>query len=483
MDARTDPKMQAAKDAGRDAPRFVAGSTMRHVFAMSATGTVGLIAIFIVDFLSLLYISWLGDPRLTAGVGLATVVLFLTVSINVGLMIAVSALVSRALGARERDKARRLAASSCTLMTAVSIVVTLAIMPALPWIVRHLGASEETYKVAYDFLLITMPSNALMAIGMGFSGVLRAAGDARRAMYVTLGAAIVTAFLDPLLIFGFGLGTKGAAIAIVVARVIFLAIGYHGAVRVHDLVARPRLADIRSDARPMFAIALPAILTNIAIPIANAMFISIIAPFGHEVIAAAAVIDRVTPVAFGGIFAMSGAVGPILGQNWGALRFDRMRLVIRNSLLLMAVYVGLVWLVLVILRGPIVMAFRASGTTAELVQFYCLISGFMWFFIGLVFVANTAFNNLGFPLLSTAFNWARATLGMVPFAMLGAHLGGPKGALIGIGTGSVAFGIAAIFTAFWTVRHLERRASKDAVRAAPDDAGPQGTSDPPPARP
>ena len=82
---------------------------MRHVFVMSATGTVGLIAIFIVDFLSLLYISWLGDPRLTAGVGLATVVLFLTVSINVGLMIAVGALVSRALGARKPDNARRLA--------------------------------------------------------------------------------------------------------------------------------------------------------------------------------------------------------------------------------------------------------------------------------------------------------------------------------------------------------------------------------------
>ena len=51
-------------------------------------------------------------------------------------------------------------------------------------------------------------------------------------------------------------------------------------------------------------------------------------------------------------------------------------------------------------------------------QFFCQLSGFIWFFISLVFVANASFNNLGFPLLSTFFNWGRATLGMIPFAYL-----------------------------------------------------------------
>ena len=83
---------------------------MRHVVVMTATGSIGLVAIFVVDLLSLLYISWLGEPALTAGVGLATIVLFFAISINVGLMIAVGALVSRALGAGDpaRAPARRL---------------------------------------------------------------------------------------------------------------------------------------------------------------------------------------------------------------------------------------------------------------------------------------------------------------------------------------------------------------------------------------
>jgi Na+-driven multidrug efflux pump len=97
MDAQPSAKKV---DATSEPPRFVVGSTMRHVLVMTGTGAAGLIAIFIVDLVSLLYISWLNDPSLTAGVGLATVVMFFTVSINVGLMIPIGALVSRALGAR-----------------------------------------------------------------------------------------------------------------------------------------------------------------------------------------------------------------------------------------------------------------------------------------------------------------------------------------------------------------------------------------------
>jgi Na+-driven multidrug efflux pump len=116
------------------------------------------------------------------------------------------------------------------------------------------------------------------------------------------------------------------------------------------------------------------------------------------------------------------------------------------------------WLVLVLARDAIVAAVGASGDTASLVIFFCLVSGPIWFFNGLLFVSNASFNNLGFPLYSTAFNWGRATLGTMPFALLGAHYGGPEGAIVGVGIGSVVFGTAAIATAFRTMRKLERAA-------------------------
>jgi putative MATE family efflux protein len=374
-------------------------------------------------------------------------------------MIAIGALVSRALGAGDRERARRLATSCCLHMTFAGGVVGLALLPELPWVLRFLGASDQTLPVAETFLWIVLPSNILMAAGMGLSSVLRAVGDAQRGMYVTLFAAIATAVLDPIFIFVLDLGVVGAAIAVVLSRFLFAGVAYAYVTRVHDLLARPHWRDVKTDARPMYAIAAPAVLTNVATPLANGVFASVIARYGDQAIAATAIIDRLVPVAFGGLFALSGAVGPILGQNWGARRYDRMRQAIKDAVIFTGVYVGLVWALLFALQTPITTLFHAEGLTAELVQFFCLVSGLMWFFIGLVFVANASFNNLGFPLLSTGFNWARATLGIVPFAFLGAHLGGPKGAVLGLVAGSIPFGIAAILTAFWTVRKLERDAA------------------------
>ena len=82
------------------APKFTRGPIMRHVAVMTATGSIGLMAIFVVDFLNLFYIAMLGEQELAAAIGYAGTVLFFTVSLCIGVTIAGTALVSRALGAR-----------------------------------------------------------------------------------------------------------------------------------------------------------------------------------------------------------------------------------------------------------------------------------------------------------------------------------------------------------------------------------------------
>jgi Na+-driven multidrug efflux pump len=226
-------------------------------------------------------------------------------------------------------------------------------------------------------------------------------------------------------------------------------------VRIHHMVMRPTLANVREDARQVSAIAGPAILTNLATPVANAFFISVIARFGDKAVAATAIIDRIVPVAFGILFALSGAIGPILGQNWGAGRFDRMRRALTDAVIFAGVCVFTAWAALALFRNEIAQVFSATGLTAELVVFFCLISGPMWLFIGMLFVANAAFNNLGFPLWSTLFSWGRATLGTVPMAAIGAWLGGPKGAIIGLAAGSVIFGIVSLIFAYRAIARLE----------------------------
>lgn len=434
--------------------KFTTGSTMRHVVVMTGTGSIGLIAIFIVDALNLFYISLLGVDELAAAIGFASTLLFFTVSISIGFTIACSALVARRLGRNEREDAARMGGASMVFMGLATLLVTLATLPFLEPMLALLGATGDTLKLSTRFLFIVLPSFPIMALGMCTTGILRGVGDAKRAMYVTLGSGVAAAILDPLLIFGLDLGLDGAAIATVLSRTVMLLIGLHGAHMVHNLIRLPNLAGLREAVRPFFAIGVPAMLTQVATPVGNAYVTIEIAAFGDQAVAGWAIIGRLVPVAFGVIFALSGAVGPILGQNYGARKFDRLVTTMRDSLVFTIGYVLVVWGLLAIFANPIASIFGAEGISRELILFFCHFAAGSFLFNGAIFVSSAAFNNLGYPTYSTVFNWGRSTLGVIPFVWAGAHYWGAIGVIAGWGLGAVVFGVVSMVVCFRVVRSI-----------------------------
>ncbi|MGB8818948.1 MAG: MATE family efflux transporter [Rhizobiaceae bacterium] len=438
-----------------DTPRFVTGSTLRHVLVMTATSSVGLMAVFFVDVLNLLYISMLGHQELAAAIGYSGTLMFFLTSVAIGLTIATTAQVSRALGQGDTAKAAELGGAGLLLMLATIIAVTMLMMVFARPMLELIGASGATLDIAVRFLLMVLPSMPLMAVGMSSAGLLRAKGDARRSMYVTLFAAFATAVLDPILIFGLDLGMDGAAIATNLSRLVLLGVGLYGAAKVHRMIALPSVATLKIAARPYFAIGIPAVMTQLATPVGNAFVTREIAAFGDEAVAGWAIIGRITPVAFGAIFALSGAVGPILGQNLGARRFDRIQSTMRDSFIVVVVYTLIVWALLALLRNPISDLFGAEGATRDFINFFCLFVAGTFLFNGMLFVANAAFNNLGYPLYSTVSNWSRSTFGVIPFVSLGASWYGANGAIAGSGIGAAVFGVAAVVVCFRVLKTIE----------------------------
>ena len=436
-------------------PRFVTGSPLRHVVVMASTGAVGLVAVFVVDLINLFYISRLGEQAIAAAVGFAGVVGFFHTAVCIGLMIGITATVSRKIGAGHTAQAQRMASHSLLLMAGIAAVLALATLVFLEPLLWALGARGEVAVLAQRYLTVTMPSVPLLAVGMASSALLRSVGAARRAMVVTLGAAAVTAVLDPLFIFYFGMGLDGAAVVSVISRSVLLAVGLHGVGRVHRMLAPIERAHFWADARALSAVAVPAVMTNLATPVGAAFVTHSVAQFGASAVAGQATVERLTPVAFGLIYALSGAVGPILAQNLGAKRYDRVQQTLRASLGFMLLAVAAAWLLLALLQGPLTRAFSLDGQAALLLQAFCSWLAASFFFAGALYVANAAFNNLGRPLWSTGFNWARATLGTIPLAWWGARYG-PVGVLAGQALGTAVFGTLALWMAFRLTAKLDK---------------------------
>lgn len=435
--------------------KFLEGSTMRHVINMTATGSVGLIAVFLVDVLNLIYVSQLGKHEITAAIGYASTLLFFHTSIGIGLSIATTAVVSRAVGAGEMQIAKQLAGSALFLIAGISTVLVLLTYPLLSSFLNLLGAQGEAAALAKRFCAIVLPSLPLLSLGMGLSGLLRAVGDGKRAMYVTLGAAAATAILDPLFIFSLKLGLDGAAYANIIARLVLAGVGFYGVFKIHHLFAQPTPDIFRRSVKAFANIGIPAIMTNVATPFGNAAVTTAIAKYGDSAVAGWAVISRLIPMAFAGLFALSGAIGPILGQNLGAKRFDRLRSTMRDSLKLTLIYVLVVWFLLAVFSSLIAAAFDAHDLGRDVIVFFCIFVAGSFLFNGSLFVANAAFNNLGYPLYSTALNWGRATIGVIPFVYFGGLWFGARGVMAGYGLGVVFFGAISVWLCFRVLDKLE----------------------------
>ena len=109
---------------------------------------------------------------------------------------------------------------------------------------------------------------------------------------------------------------------------------------------------------------------------------------------------------------------------------------------------AVVWLLLAVFSGLIADVFQAQGQGRDVIVFFCTVVAGSFVFTGAVYVANAAFNNLGFALYSTALNWGRSTLGVMPFIWVGAHYGEAKGVLAGYGLGVVLFGVVGVWSCF-----------------------------------
>lgn len=434
---------------------FLEGNLLRHIVIMASSASIGLLSIFLVDFADLLFISMLGEAELAAAVGFAGTVLFFTFSVSIGLTIATSALVAQRLGQGDATEARKIASSVMVFGFLVSSVLALVCWFYAPTLLGLIGAKGTTQDLAVRYFRIVVGAMPIAAIGMMATGILRARGDARRAMTVTLTAGAVNAILDPILIFGFNLGLDGAAYASVAARFATLATALYPIFKHYGGFAPISLPRFRSDLMPIIAIAAPAMLTNVATPFGNGFVTRVISDFGDSAVAAMAVAGRLSPLAFCVIFALSGAVGPIIGQNFGARQYPRIRETLIRAVQFTAVYVLVIWMILLLAHGFISRSFQLSEEGATIIFWFSLVVAPLFIFNGTLFVSNAAFNNLRRPLFSTFLNWGKNTVGVVPFIAAGAAIGGAPGVLIGQAIGGVVFGIVGFWLAYRLVQRYE----------------------------
>ncbi len=433
--------------------RYTQGSIARHLIIMTGSSTMGLATIFLSELVDIYFLGLIGEAEIAA-LGFSGPIIFFSLSLNIGLSIACSALVSIALGSGNTANSRESVTHSLVSSLLVSLPVALLLWFYLPTLLGLLGATGNTLTLANEYTSIIILGMPILAVAMSMGSIMRAKGDAKNAMSIYIVAGVINMVLDPLLIFGLDLGVTGAALATVISRIAMLVIGYHIIVNRDNLAGRFSLAHYQRELSEYAKIAFPAILTNLSTPISIAYVTYTMAQFGDSAVAGNAIINRIQPVAFVGLFALSSVIGPIAGQNFGAKKFDRVSETLFESVRFTLFYCLGVSAILWATQWWFVPLFGGSAEANELVYLFCSGVSLMFIFNGITFLTNALFNNLRVAHYATIINILKATVGTIPFVIIGAKLAGPEGVLWGLFAGSILVAIIGLALAYKVTKNL-----------------------------
>ena len=420
------------RSTGRD---LTTGPVVPALLSLTAPMILAVSTSIIVQVIEIGFIGQLGTDPVAAVTFTFPLTMALS-SVALGISIGCSSVIARRVGSGDWDAVRRLASHGFVLIASVSSILAVAGWLAIDATFRALGASAEVLDLIRAYLNVYFPAAVLFTLTMVAGSIVRATGNARVPGLVMTFGALLNLALDPLLIFGwFGfprLELTGAAWAMLVSRLIT------GAMMIYYVTIHERLVlqmsgwarGLLASWREILHVGIPAIATQLIGPVSGAIIIRLLAEHGEIVVAGFGVATRIEAVAVMVLFALSGSIGPFVGQNHGAHARDRVRHGMRaayifclswGAIACAALWGGAAYLIPLINDHPDVVA------AASLYLMIVPVSYGLW---GVLMMSSAAFNSLGKPLPSTAMSFVRMFILYVPLALLGNHLWGYVGIFI-----------------------------------------------------
>lgn len=235
--------------------------------------------------------------------------------------------IARALGAGDRDGARRTAGNTVLLVVIWGVLTPLIVLPLMDPILRSCGASEEVLPLARSYMVILAASSFVTYFAVCINHVIRAEGNALLPMSAMIAASAVNIALDPIFIFALGMGVRGAAWATLAGRFVGMAIQAYFLFSRHSLL-RPGLADLAprlSAWLEIYRTGFASMVRSMASAVIFAVMNTIAATFGDLAVAAIGIVLRLTTFVMMPCFGLTQGYLPIVGYNFGAGNLDRVR--------------------------------------------------------------------------------------------------------------------------------------------------------------
>ena len=408
---------------GTDRSDFTQGSIPHNIFRMAIPMTAALLinALYsIVDRIYLGHIPGAGSYALT-GIGLAFPIITIITAFQNLFGNGGAPLFAMASGKGDKELAARYLQNAAFMLVVTGVVLTAVAYAVKRPVLWLIGASEITFPYADEYLNVYLIGTVFVMISVGLNPYINAQGYARTGMLTVMIGAVINIVLDPLFIFVFDMGVKGAAIATIIAQFVSAAwvlkflFGKHAPIRLSFKGFRPSfpiIGKIMALGVTDFCFA----LTNSAVSMFSNARLSLLG--GDAWVGAMTVISSVREVLMTVMHGTSGAAKPIMSYNYGAKQFRRVKSTSNFLLVSVLIYYVIIWVLLMAWPGFFAGLFTEEGDVYQcsitaIRVFFCL-----QFFMALQSTGQSTYTALGMARHALFFSLFRKAILVIPLVFV-----------------------------------------------------------------
>ncbi|WP_217957347.1 MATE family efflux transporter [Acutalibacter muris] len=431
---------------------FSTGSVKRQIVAQAVPLTVAQVVQLLYNVVDRIYIGHLpqvGDMALT-GLGVTFPVIVIIAAFTSLFGSGSTALFSIARGRRDEEEAGRILGNAFALLMLASAVLFGFCYLLREPILYLFGASPVSVGYASQYLEIYLFGTAFSMAATGLNGYINAQGFPRTGMLTTILGAAANIALDPVFIFGFGMGVRGAALATVISQ------GLSAAWVLCFLTGKKALLKLRSDmirinwkrTKSIMAIGLPGFVMQGTNSLVQIVCNNQLQAYGGDLyVGIMTVLNSVREILSLPVMGITSGAQPVLGFNYGAKKNDRVKEGIRFMALLGVAYTVLAWIGVMLVPQQLMAVFSGDtalvNTGAHMLNLYF----FGFFFMAFQFAGQTTFQSLGKVKQAIFFSLFRKVMIVVPLTLVLPTIGlGVEGVFLAEPISNAVGGLACFLT-------------------------------------
>lgn len=417
---------------------------------LTAPMILGIISVIAFNLIDTYFVGQLGTNQLAA-MSFTFPVVMTFGSLAMGLGIGASSVIARAIGKGNLHQVQQYTTASLSLALAIVIVfVSLGFLTLDP-LFQLLGAEADILPFIKEYMQIWYLGMIFLVIPMVGTNAIKAAGNTLSPTIIMAFAAAINIFLDRLLIFGeFGfprLELQGAAIATVISRA-FTLVAVLFVLRMKENLLSRKHPDLQKTIecwQDILKVGCPVAIAMLLTPFATGIITRLISSYGSAAVAGFGIATRTESFALITVSALAASIGPFVGQNWGANAFGRVRKALQYSYRFCLGWGLTVAVFLNILGQPIAAYFNQDLNVVGITATYYSLVPISYGMVGIILVANSAFNAMGKPLPAILISFLQFFVIYIPTAYIGHNIWGLNGIFVAALLSNVIVGILAYY--------------------------------------